>query len=543
MQDILRRVKPDRFEDLIALNALYRPGPLGGGLIDDFIKRRHGNVKVEYPHPLLEDILRETYGVAVYQEQVMQIASRLAGYSLGEADILRRAMGKKQKDVMAAERETFIERAARQGVAASDAAKVFDLVEYFAGYGFNKSHSAAYALVAYRTAWLKVHHPVHFMAALLTTEKGNTDKLVKYVNECREMGIPVRPPDVNSSGLDFTVEGDGIRFGLSAIKNVGEAAIRTLLEARTGGRFTSLADLCTRADLRHVNKRVLEALVQSGAMDSLGGRRSQLAAALEAAVEQGQRLRASREAGQGSLFGGGGHGADENGIPDLLADLPDWDEKTRLAYEKATLGFYVTGHPLASHKPTLQDFATHSTVTLRERAAGGQEVSVGGIVTDFRRRKSKKGAWWATLMLEDLEGLVEVLVFPKVLEASETLLTNDRAVLITGRVEVLDEDRVRLSADEILPLEDLRERRAEMVQVRLEAAVLEADLIALLRETVEAHRGDIPLLLEVVRAGGYRMLARAEPSLRVTPSRALAQALEAIAGPGSVRYRIRAQGR
>ncbi len=539
MQDLCRRLKPDRFEDLVALNALYRPGPIGGGLIDDFIKRRQGKIKVEVLHPLLEDILRETYGVSLYQEQVMQIASRLAGYSLGEADILRRAMGKKKKEVMAAERERFVEGARRQGVRPQDAGKIFDQMEYFAGYGFNKSHSAAYALVAYRTAWLKARYPVHFMAALLTTEKGNTDKLVKYVNECREMGIPVLPPDVNSSGLDFTVEGRAVRVGLSAIKNVGEGAIRSILEGRgERGRYRSLSELCSVADLRLVNKRVLEALVQSGALDSLGARRSRLAAALEGAIERGQKLRADREAGQSSLFVSEASPGGAETVADSLPELPDWDEKTRLGYEKATLGFYVTGHPLESHRELLRDFASHTTAMLRE-AGPGAEVSVGGIVTDLRRRKSKRtGAWWASLQIEDLEGLVEVLVFPKTYEACQQLLDNDRAVLVTGRLEV-DEDRIRITAEELIPLEELRERRAESVRVRLDASELDEEAVAKLRRAVEAHRGEVPLYLEVVRHGAFRLLARAEPSLRVAPSRALSDAIESVVGPGAVRYRAR----
>ena len=542
MRNILRRLKPDRFEDLVAINALYRPGPIGGGLIDDFIKRRHGKVKVEYPHPLLEAILAETYGVIVYQEQVMQIASAMAGYSLGEADILRRAMGKKNKDAMAAERERFIERAVAQGVKAKDAGKVFDQMEFFAGYGFNKSHSAAYALVAYRTAWLKAHHPVHFMAALLTTEKGNTDKLVQYVNECKEMAIRVLPPDVNASGLDFTVEGDHVRFGLSAIKNVGEGAIESLLDARKrlSRPFRSMFELASELDLRLANKRVFEALAASGALDSFGERRSQLHAAVDAAIEWGQKRRTDRESGQGNLFGGGAATA---AAPDApagggLPDLPDWDERTRLAQEKATLGFYVSGHPLESLRGLLADFASHGTATLRDLPSGS-EASVGGIVTDLRKRKSKKGSWWASFQLEDLEGQIEVLAFPKAYEQFQALLENDRAVLITGRVES-DDGRFRVSVDEVASLDDLREKKAESVQIRLDAAEVDDDLVARLRRAVEDHRGEVSVYLEIVRPGDFRLVARVEPSLRVTPSHRLSAALESVLGPGRVRYRARA---
>jgi DNA polymerase-3 subunit alpha len=535
MKDILRRLKPERFEDLVALNALYRPGPLGGGLIDDFIKRRHGKGKVQVPHPLLEPILRETYGVIVYQEQVMQIASALAGYSLGEADILRRAMGKKKKEAMEAEEQRFVERASAREIKPATARKVFELMAYFAGYGFNKSHSAAYALVAYQTAWLKTHYPVHFMAALLTTEKANTDKLVQYIGECREMGIEVLPPGINGSGLDFTVEGNAVRFGLSAIKNVGDVAIGSILEARrTHGPFLSLHDLCARVDLRQVNKRVLEALVQSGALDVLGARRSQLAAAIDSALEQGQRERSDREAGQGSLFGGA---ACEAGGAARLPDLPDWDEPTRLGNEKATLGFYVTGHPLVGYRDLLERYASHRIRELREVSAG-TAIAVAGIVGGLRRRKSKRGEWWASLSVEDLDGSIEVLVFPQAYETCQALLEDGRPSLVTGRLEAED-DRRRVIAESVCPLDELRERKADAVEVRLDADDLDDELVERLRGAVEANRGDTRLFLQVARRGSYRLVALAESSYRVSPSPRLSQDLESVVGPNRVHYRTR----
>ena len=536
MKDILRRLRPEKFEDLVALNALYRPGPIGGGLIDEFIKRRHGKVEVEYPHPLLEPILKETYGVIVYQEQVMQIASALAGYSLGEADILRRAMGKKKKEAMHAESERFVARATEGGVAAADAQRVFDLMAFFAGYGFNKSHSAAYALVAYRTAWLKAHHPVHFMAALLTNDKGNTDKLVKYLNQCREMGIRVLPPDVQASDLDFTVENGRILFGLSAIKGVGEGAIEAVLGARREiGRFRSLHELCAAIDSRLMNKRVFEALIQSGALDGLGGR-SSLASALDAALEFGQKRRAERHAGQSSLFESGA--AEGGSAVPALPEIAEWDERTRLAGEKATLGFYVSGHPLEVHRGLIRDFATHTCAGLR-CATPGTEVAVGGILADVRRRKSKKGEWWASAQLEDMDGQVELLVFPKAFRALQEMLENDRALLAEGRLDV-DGDRVRIRVDDLCPLEAMKERKADSVQVRLEAAELDDEVVGRLRQAFEAHRGDAQVYLEVVRPGGYRMLARADAGLRVQPSELLTSTLEGVLGPGRVRYRARA---
>jgi DNA polymerase-3 subunit alpha len=406
---------------------------------------------------------------------------------------------------------------------------------FFAGYGFNKSHSAAYALVAYHTGWLKAHHPVHFMAALLTTEKGHTDKLVKYINECRGMGIEVLPPDVNSSGLDFTAHGDKVRFGLSAIKNVGEGAIRSILDARRQqDRFRSLHELCAAVDLRLVNKRVLEALVQSGALDSLGPRRSQLAAVVDSALEFGQKLRADREAGQARLFGG--DSAEDDGVPaHKLPDLPDWDEKTRLSHEKATLGFYVSGHPLEDYRDLLEEFTTHRSSGLAE-GANGSEVVLGGIVTDLNRRKSKKGEWWASLQLEDLDGQVDVLVFPKTYATFQTELDDDRSVMVTGRLQIEDE-RVRVIADSIAPLGALREQRVEAVQLRLDAGALDQNLVDAIRRAVDAHRGSARLFFEVARPGSYRLTARAETAIGVTPSREFSRALETLVGPDRLRYR------
>jgi len=538
MKDILRKLKPERFEDLIALNALYRPGPIGGGLIDDFIKRRHGKVKVRYPHPLTEEILRETYGVIVYQEQVMQIASAMAGYTLGEADILRRAMGKKKIEVMEAEEKKFVERAVERGVTARQAKDVFELMAYFAGYGFNKSHSAAYALVAYHTAWLKTHHPVHFMASLLTTEKGNTDKLVKYINECREMEIPVSPPDVNRSGLDFTVEGKMVRFGLSAIKGVGEGAIRAILEARPESPgFASLPEVCAAVDQRTVNKRVLEALIRAGALDSMGFKRSRLEAFIDQSLEYGQRRRADLEAGQSSLFGEESGSRSEDDFASNVPDVPEWDERTRLTYEKATLGFYVSGHPLESYRELLADFASHTTVSLRVLDSGS-EVAVGGVISDLRRRKSKKGDWWATFQVEDMEGQIEVLLFPKSYQKCEKELEPDLAAMIFGRFESEDE-RLRLIAEDVCPLDRLRERKVDAIQVRVDATMLDDDLVAGMVAACDAHRGDVQIYLEVARPGNYRMIALAESSLRVRPSREFTQKLERLIGPDRIRFRAK----
>src|SRR5712675_1991638 len=375
MRDVLRKYQPNSIEDLTALNALYRPGPIQGGMIDDFIDRKHGRKKIEYELPELQEILEETLGVIVYQEQVMQIAHRLAGYSLGEADLLRRAMGKKIAEEMAAQRERFVSGATQRGYPPKKIEKIFDLMAQFAGYGFNKSHSAAYALLAYHTAYLKTRYPVEFMAALLTSVTGSTDDVVKYINECREMGIAVEAPDINVSDANFTPHGSAIRFGLAAVKNVGGNAIESIVAARRKlNRFKSIYEFCENVDLRLLNKRVLESLLKSGAMDSLG-RRAQLMEVLDRAMEGAQKTQRDAESGQHGLFGV--FQADESEANnDKLPNIPDWDEQARLAAEKEIVGFFLTGHPLQKYKDKLQDLQALSIIEIgaMTRSSGKDET-------------------------------------------------------------------------------------------------------------------------------------------------------------------------
>src|SRR5438045_2496479 len=363
MRDVLRRYKPGTIEDLTALNALDRPRPIQGGMIDDFIDRKHGRKRIEYELPELQEILQETLGVIVYQEQVMQLANRLSVYSLGEADLLRRAMGKKIAEEMAAQRERFVTGAAQRCYPPKKIEKIFDLMAQFAGYGFNKSHSAAYALLAYHTAYLKTHYPVEFMSALLTSVTGNTDDVVKYINECREMGIAVEPPDIHVSDANFTPHGSAIRFGLAAVKNVGHNAIESIVAARKEiGRFKSIYEFCEKVDLRLLNKRVLESLIKSGAMDSLG-RRAQLMAVLDKAIDHAQKTQRDAESGQHGLFGVFQQEevrADEDKLP----DTPDWDEHSRLSAEKEILGFFITGHPLEKYRDKIDNLGALSTPDL-----------------------------------------------------------------------------------------------------------------------------------------------------------------------------------
>src|SRR6476659_6376556 len=386
MRDVLRRYQPNSIEDLTALNALYRPGPIQGGMIDDFIDRKHGRKKIEYELPELKEILEETLGVIVYQEQVMQIANRLAGYSLGEADLLRRAMGKKQAEEMAKQRERFVEGAAQRNYPPKKIEKIFDLMAQFAGYGFNKSHSAAYALLAYHTAYLKTRYPVEFMAALLTSVTGSTDDVVKYINECREMGIPVEAPDINVSDANFTPHGSAIRFGLAAVKNVGHNAIESIVAARKElGRFKSIYEFCEKVDLRLLNKRVLESLIKSGAMDSFG-RRAQLMAVLDKSMDQAQKAQRDAESGQHGLFGVFQQeevSASQNKLP----ETPDWDEHTRLANEKEILGFFITGHPLEKYRDKLQDLhalSTEEIAAMKSSTGKDENITTAGIITVIR---------------------------------------------------------------------------------------------------------------------------------------------------------------
>jgi DNA polymerase III subunit alpha len=497
MRDILKRFKPDRLEHLTALNALYRPGPMA--MIDDVVKRRHGQTRVTYDHPLLEPILSETYGVMVYQEQVMQIASALAGYTLGEADILRKAMGKKKADVMATQKGKFLKGCADRSVPEKKATKIWDYMEQFAGYGFNKSHSAAYAWLAYQTAYLKANYPAFFMAALLTSERANTDKMVLYIGECRAMGIDVMPPDANQSDIYFTVVDGHIRFGLAAIKNVGEGAVEAILAARSAdGPFKSMFEFCERVDLRAVNRRVVESFIKSGSFDSLDRRRASLLAGLDRAMEAGQKQQRDREQGQASLLGMlGGAEPGAPRTPARLPDVADWPEGERLAYEKESLGFFITGHPLERHKAELSQWCNATVGSLA--ALGEKEATIGGIVTGLRLLKTKKGDRMATFVLEDLEGGVEVLVFPEAYKKAAARLSDDVIVLVKGRAEALDEGRYRLLASDVLPLEAAKLSEARYVTIRVPVAGWDKDKGERLRDILGAHKGDCPVTLEIVR--------------------------------------------
>jgi DNA polymerase-3 subunit alpha len=597
MRELLRKAKPDRLEDLIVLNALYRPGPLKAGVVDDWVERKHGRREVKYELKELEPILSDTYGVIAYQEQVMRIAQAVAGFTLGQADVLRKAMGKKDPKVMAKQREAFVEGAKAKGVNEKKAIKLFELIEFFAGYGFNKSHSAAYALLAYQTAYLKSNYPWHFAAALLTIEAQNTDKLAMYLAEARERGIPVLPPDINESQLNFSVEhGKGVRFGLTAIKGLGEGAINSILGARAqlGGRIPSLHALCEILDLRLANKRVFEALVKSGACDSLvstaarGGSedppvhppllhrplreiRARLLASVDAACEHGARTQRDKDLGQTDLFGAGD---EPGGAPGhmQLPDVPAWTEIEQLNYEKEALGLYWTGHPIDRYAEDLREYGAKTTPDLSikrkdddfdESATGaseppagpdvpaphangegngngrngrGEEISIGGIVSALRPLKTRKGDRMCVFMLEDAAGSIEIVVFPEAFKQHGHLAENGQTVLVKGKLE-RDDESARILASEIVPIGLVRERLAKAVAIRLSTPPADRATFERLWDLFARHKGDRRVAIVLHERDRHMRITVDVNGIRVRPSETLVAEVEKICGSGSVTLR------
>jgi DNA polymerase III subunit alpha len=534
LRDILRKLRPSVFEDVIALVALYRPGPLGSGMIDDFIQRKHGKAKVEYLLPELEPILKETYGIIVYQEQVMQIASAIAGFSLGTADILRRAMGKKKPEVMAEQREVFLKGALEHGFEQKKAEELFELMAYFAGYGFNKSHSAAYALIAYWTAYLKAHYPRQYMAALLTSEVQNTDKVIRYINESRDMGISILSPDVNDSYRDFRVVGEAIRFGLAAVKNVGDNAIEAIILAReAGGPFSSLYDFCQRVNLKVMNRRVIESLIKCGALDTTGETRAQMIACLDEYLEAGQRRQRDREDGQISMFDDG-----EDASPTLhrpcVPSVPEWEESQLLAHEKEVIGFYITGHPLTRYERQLRLYAIANTQTLGT-FQDGDKVSLGGMVFKTRLQTTRKGDRMAFVTLEDVQGQVDVIVFPEVYKEFGAALEADQPVLVRGVVD-WGEDNPKIIADRIVPLAEAALRLSPQVHLSLQTLGLNRDILGQLKSILQRAPGASPVYLHLLFPDQREVVLLSEECLQVAPSEALVQDIEALFGQEVVHF-------
>jgi len=529
MRDLLKRLIPEKFEDLIALLALYRPGPIGSGMLTDFIYRKHGKVAIKYDHKDIEPILKETYGIIVYQEQVMQIASSLAGFTMTQADMLRRAIAKKVPEVMEEQRKIFIEGCLRNKISKGLAEKIFDLIEYFSGYGFNKSHSAAYALISYRTAYLKANYPVEFMSALLTSECDNTDKIVEYVNEAERMGLKVLPPDINESFANFTMIGDkAIRFGLRAVKNVGAGAIESIVKARReGGNFKSLDDFCQRVDLRLVNKKVIESLIKCGAFDSFGLRRAQMMSILPACLDSASRFQKERSSGQMSFFDYSiDNGALFKRYIDKVPDIKEWPQPQLLAFEKEVLGFYISGHPLATYANLLKYFSCCHTGDLSTQP-DAQMVKLLGLIAKVKQTLTRsKQEKMAILKIEDLEGSVEVLVFPRVFQQYWRNLQTNNVVLVKGRLD-LKEDTPKIIASEIFPIEQIYNC---VSSVNIDLSNLKENVLESLKNRLVLSPGKVPVFLHINSSKKTNVQIVVSQDFFVSPSLELIQDLEELIG-------------
>ena len=523
MTNLVKELRPKRFEDLIPLVALYRPGPLNSGMVEDFVRGRHGTKTVVFQHPLLEPVLTDTFGVILYQEQVMQIASVMGGFTLGQADLLRRAMSKKKHDVLAAQRARFLAGAAERGVEAAVANEVFSLMEKFADYGFNKSHSAAYALVAYQTAYLKAHYPEEFMAAMLTSVMGDSGRVGYFIEECRKQGIKILPPDINRSGLSFSVEEASIRFGLAGVKNVGEGAIESILKARGDGDFQSLVDFCERIDMRLVNKRVLESLIKCGALDSTGWKRSQLLAVSEQAVDLAVSRQKDKANGQMGLFGDDSDQSFQELIPPAMAELP---KPQILAMEKEMTGFFVTGHPLDEYREQLKGVYPIGTL-LSTECTDNQTVQIAGIVTAAKRIPTKNGETMCFVTLEDFTGYVEVIVFPRIFERAGPLLAPDRSVAVRGRVSITEE-KVKVIAESVTPL---GQKNAQEVRISIRKEQETPEIFEGLKEIFVAYRGEATVYLQLL---DQRRLIKTDKNYWINPTSAAVKKIEDILGLGSV---------
>ena len=534
MRNLLVRIKPEHFEDLIAILALYRPGPLESGMVDDFIKRKRDPAQITYDPAALEPILKDTYGVIVYQEQVMATANRIAGFSLGQADLLRRAMGKKKPEEMEKQKALFIQGAQKNQLPAKKAEKLFDLMAYFAGYGFNKSHSAAYAVVTYQTAYLKAHYPTDFMAALLTSEMGNADKMVGYFTECRDLGIRILPPDVNESETTFTVVDGGIRFGLAAIKNVGEGAVESIIATRNErGRFRSFYDFCHRIDLHKVNKRVIEGLIKTGAFDSTGAKRSQLAGVLDQTLDDAAAAQRERERGQTTMFG---VDAAVHTAAAALADPPlpaiaEWDLGERLKLERELTGFYITAHPLTRYEGVVNKFATATCAGVAD-LPDGREVRVCGIVKTVKAMTTKKGDRMAYFTIEDLHGMIEVIAFPDLYKTAGTLVVSESVIRVTGTIDRADKG-TRLKGTKIESLAELQTRGITRVKLKVLEAAEPVDRLAQLQAVFRRHPGHATICLTFCLADREAETAPL-PNFSVTPSEGFVAEVEEVLGKGAV---------
>ena len=535
IRELLVKACPRTFEDIIAVVALYRPGPLESGMVDDYIERKHGRKKVRYELPQLKGVLENTYGVIVYQEQVMQLATLLANYSAGEADILRKAMGKKIPEVMEEQKERFLNGAKKNRIPPKKAEKIFDLIAKFAGYGFNKSHSAAYALIAYQTAYLKAHYPIEFMTALMTFDIFNVDKVIKYMGECREMGIDILPPDINESFRDFTISKDKIRFGLAAVKNVGDSAIDMIIEGREKNNgFDSLMDFCQKVDLRKVNKRVVESLIKSGAFDFTGSRRSQLFAVMDRAMETGDIFRKDRETGQINMFDKLGSGLSETASALSLPDIEEWPEPQLLAFEKEALGFYISKHPLERYLDEIKkisDCDTESIGQLKDKS----DVKFCGLVSAVKEILTKKGERMAFVTLEDTKGFLEVVIFSDVYSSAYEFIKSDSPLVVCGTLSVED-DRVKIIAKDVFPLSEaagrlLNQKKSQpKVTFKIETDKTDRGQLEAIKEVFSMHPGMCRVYLHLGYERGRNTIVELPEELKINPTAELGRKVKEILG-------------
>nr|HET7569335.1 DNA polymerase III subunit alpha [Gammaproteobacteria bacterium] len=545
MKDLIRKLQPDTFEDVIALVALFRPGPLQSGMVDDFINRKHGRAEVIYPHPNLEPVLKPTYGVILYQEQVMQAAQVLAGYTLGGADLLRRAMGKKKPEEMAKQRSVFVEGATANGIEPALAAEIFDLIEKFAGYGFNKSHSAAYAVLTYQTAWLKAHYPEAFMAAVLSADMDHTDKVVTLIDEARSMKLEILPPDVNESDYAFTVAGPrAVRYGLGAIKGVGKGAIDMLIAERAQGRFRDLDDLCRRIDTQRANRRVLEALIRAGAFDSLGMHRAALIEALAESLQRAEQQKTALEAGQNDLFGLAEPAEIEVEAATSAPDVPEWDDLTRLTAEKETLGLYLTGHPITRYETDLAHIVT-STIgamisaepepSMNGRYGGGKRVvTVAGLVADIRRRGNR-----VSLTLDDRTGRIEATLFDDIWQQNRALIVKDQLVICEGKLG-FDEfiNGYRVTVRGVYGIDAIRDKLVRALVIDWQSdQCARADFIGRLQAALEPFKGGRCKVAIRYRGPTAQADLPLDDEWRVRPTEALLKTLAEVAGAEAIRLK------
>ncbi|MCI0707717.1 MAG: DNA polymerase III subunit alpha, partial [Ignavibacteriae bacterium] len=528
MQDYLRKLKPTSIHDLVAMNALYRPGPMD--MINDFIARKHGEKKIEYIHPKLEEVLKETYGIIVYQEQVMKIASEIAGFSLAKADLMRRAMGKKDKNLMAEQKKEFVSGAVQKGIDKKIAADIFDLIEKFASYGFNKSHSVAYSVLAYQTGYLKAHYPAEYMAATLTSEIADTDKIVLLIDDCRKLGIEVLPPDVNESGVSFAATPKGIRFGLSAIKNVGVNAVEQIVRSRSEkGKFTDIFDFSARVDLRLVNKKTIESLIQAGAFDSLHVNRAQLFNIVENAIKYGQSAQEQLERGQNSLFEIGGSKVQ---VKPMLPTVEPWNESDILSREKAVLGFYVSGHPLLKYADEIKAFATVRLGQV-EDFKNNTTVKVCGIVTGVKKKVDKRGNLMAFVSIEDFTGKAECIVFSDPYQKYGKLLEPDSMVMVTGKGETSG-DALKILVNEVTPMETLREKFTRSIVLYVNLDQVTEKTVVEMRELMEKHRGRCSCYFSVTGGGLEKNSIYFTRKYTVEPNAQFITAMKQLLGPSAV---------